>query len=149
MLISKLFYFLLYVHPVLRKTTKHDATIWIFRTHSGNVFGLLLAHGHHIMKHSVLWQEITRKSTMLWRPLWWLSVVTRLWHCVNWRGRLHSSLCWQSFWCSTNRPLKKCNSNLGPRKRQKSALTRLLACFHPATKILSIAVNPYIAANEM
>ena len=26
---------------------------------------------------------------------------------------------------------------------------RLLACFHPATKIVSIAVNPYIAANEM
>ena len=47
------------------------------------------------------------------------------------------------------RPLKKCNSNLGPRKRQKSALARLLACFHPATKIVSIAVNPYIAANEM
>ena len=40
-------------------------------------------------------------------------------------------------------------SNLGPRKCQKSALVRLLACFHPATKIVSIAVNPYIAANEM
>ena len=37
----------------------------------------------------------------------------------------------------------------GPRKRQKSALARLLACFHPATKIVSIAANPYIAANEM
>ena len=32
---------------------------------------------------------------------------------------------------------------------KKSALARLLACFHPATKIVSIAVNPYIAANEM
>ena len=41
------------------------------------------------------------------------------------------------------------NSNMGPRKRQKSALARLLACFHPATKILFIAANPYIAANEM
>ena len=48
-----------------------------------------------------------------------------------------------------NRPLKKCSSNLGPRKRQKSALARLLACFHPATKIVSIAANPYISANEM
>ena len=37
----------------------------------------------------------------------------------------------------------------GPRKRQKSALARLLACFHSATNILSIAANPYIAANEM
>ena len=46
-------------------------------------------------------------------------------------------------------PLIKCNSNLGPIKRQKSALARLLACFHPATKMLSIVVNPYIAANEM
>ena len=27
--------------------------------------------------------------------------------------------------------------------------TWVLACFHPATKIESIAVNPYIAANEM
>ena len=26
---------------------------------------------------------------------------------------------------------------------------RLLACFHHATKMLSIAVNPYIAAHEM
>ena len=43
----------------------------------------------------------------------------------------------------------KYNSNLGPRKRQKSALARLLARFHPDTKILYIAVNPYIAANEM
>ena len=43
----------------------------------------------------------------------------------------------------------KYNSNLGPRKRQKSALARLLACFHPATKIVSIVANPYIAANEM
>ena len=46
-------------------------------------------------------------------------------------------------------PLNFLYSNLGPRKRQKSALARLLACFHPATKILSIAANPYIAANEM
>ena len=28
-------------------------------------------------------------------------------------------------------------------------VVRLLACFHHATKIVSIAVNPYIAANEM
>ena len=46
-------------------------------------------------------------------------------------------------------PFKNCNSNLGPRKRKKSALARLLACFHPVTKILSIAANPYISANEM
>ena len=46
-------------------------------------------------------------------------------------------------------PFKKCNSNLGPRTCQKLALARLLACFHPATKIVSIAINPYIAANEM
>ena len=44
-------------------------------------------------------------------------------------------------------PIDPLNSNLGPRKRQKSALARLLACFHPATKMLSIAANAYIAAN--
>ena len=59
--------------------------------------------------------------------------------CVDSRFDVHSA----------NRPLKKCNSNLGPRKRKKSALARLLACFHHATKIVSIAANPYIVANEM
>ena len=28
-------------------------------------------------------------------------------------------------------------------------LAHLLACFHPATKILCVAVNPHIAVNEM
>ena len=45
------------------------------------------------------------------------------------------------------------NSNLGPRKRKNQRAPieqhRKLACFHPATKILVIAVGPYIAASEM
>ena len=75
----------------------------------------------HMMKHSVLWQEITGQINDALKAIVMVisyCVVTRLRHCVNWRGRLHSSLCWQSFWCSTNRPLKKCNSNLGPKKSQ-------------------------------
>ena len=45
------------------------------------------------------------------------------------------------------------NSNFGPRKRKNQRapieLHRKLAYFHPATKILVIAVSPYIAASEM
>ena len=45
------------------------------------------------------------------------------------------------------------NSNLGPRKckNQRAPIEqhRQLACFHPATKIVSIVVSPYIAASEM
>ena len=45
------------------------------------------------------------------------------------------------------------NSNFGPgkRKNQRAPIEyhRQLACFHPASKILVIAVSPYIAASEM
>ena len=45
------------------------------------------------------------------------------------------------------------NSNLGPRKRKNRRTPieqhRKLAYFHPATKILVIAVSPYISASEM
>ena len=153
MLISKLFYFFLYVYPVLKKNDK----VWCHYLNFPNTLRKRFWPALSTWaSYDVIWWSIAYfgrkslgKSMMFWRPLCWLSVVIRLWHCVNWRGRLHSSVCWQSFWCSTNRPLKKCSSNLGPRKRQKSALARLLACFHPTTKILSIAVNPHIAANEM
>ena len=45
------------------------------------------------------------------------------------------------------------NSNLGPRKRKNQRAPieyqRQLACFHPATNILVIAVSPYIAGSEI
>ena len=45
------------------------------------------------------------------------------------------------------------NSNLGPRKRKNQRAPieqhRKRAYFHPATKILVIAVSPYIAVSEI
>ena len=41
------------------------------------------------------------------------------------------------------------NPNLGPKKHQNRHVPRQLACFNPATKIVSIAVSPLIAANEL
>ena len=46
-------------------------------------------------------------------------------------------------------PTGSSNPKLGPRKHQNRRAPRQLACFHPATKIVSITVSPYIAANEV
>ena len=46
-------------------------------------------------------------------------------------------------------PTETSNHNLGPIKHQNQRAPRQLACFHPATKMVSIAVSPHITANEL
>ena len=92
-------------------------------------------------------EDSRRESLMLCKSLGWLSVIIRLTIAAI-GGEDFPVACVGSRFNVAPTETSS-NPKLGSEKHKNRRAPRQLACFHPATIILSIAVSPHIAVNEM